>query len=37
MAACMGLVTTRILAGSYGRTWHVTPAGLRMLNEAETQ
>jgi hypothetical protein len=37
MASCMGFITTRIQAGSYGRTWHVTTAGLRMLNEVETQ
>lgn len=37
MAACMGLITTRIEAGSYGRTWHVSTAGLRMLNEVETE
>jgi hypothetical protein len=35
MAACMGLITTRIQAGTYGRTWHVTAAGLRWMNETE--
>lgn len=37
MAASMGLITTRIQPGVYGRTWHVTALGIRMLNEMETQ
>ena len=37
MAACMGLITTRIGAGTYGRRWLVTTAGLRMLHEVETE
>jgi hypothetical protein len=35
MAACKGLITTRLSNEVYGRTWHITTAGLRMINESE--
>lgn len=35
MAACKGLITTRLKDNVYARTWHITTAGLRMLNERE--
>lgn len=35
VAACKGLITTRIKDNVYARTWHITSAGLRMLNERE--
>lgn len=31
MAASDGFLTTRLAAGLYGRTWQITPAGLRHL------
>ena len=36
MAACKGLITTRITEDTYGKTWHVTAGGMRMINEMET-
>jgi hypothetical protein len=35
IAACKGLITTRISADVYGRNWIITAAGLRMINESE--
>lgn len=37
MAACKGLITTRVKSEVYGRTWHVTTAGLRTINESEDE
>lgn len=31
MAASDGYLTTRVAAGLYGRSWQITPAGLRHL------
>jgi len=35
LAACKGLITTRVGIDVYGRTWLVTHAGLRYINESE--
>lgn len=35
MAACKGLITTRISSAVYGRRWLITAAGMRMINESE--
>lgn len=33
MAASIGLITTQITPGTYGRDWRVTTKGLELLNE----
>lgn len=35
VAACKGLISTRIDRGVYGRTWLITAIGLRYINESE--
>jgi hypothetical protein len=35
LAACKGLITTRISNGVFGRTWRITAIGLRLINESE--
>jgi hypothetical protein len=37
MAACKGLITTRIDKGLYGRTWLITAVGMRLINESEVK
>lgn len=35
LAACKGLITTRISNSVFGRTWRITAVGLRLINESE--
>jgi hypothetical protein len=35
LAACKGLITTRISKDVFGRTWRITAMGLRLINESE--
>jgi hypothetical protein len=35
MAACKGLITTRIERGLYGQRWLITSVGMRLINERE--
>lgn len=35
MAACKGLITTKIKGNQYGHLWRITRTGLQMLNESE--
>lgn len=37
MAACKGLITTRVDRGVYGRVWLITSLGLRFINESEAK
>lgn len=37
MAACKGLITTRISRGLYGQRWLITAVGMRLINEKDTQ
>lgn len=37
MAACKGLITTRVASGVYGRAWLITAIGLRYINESEVK
>jgi hypothetical protein len=37
MAACKGLITTRVDKGVYGRVWLITAIGLRYINESEVK
>jgi hypothetical protein len=35
LAACKGLITTRIDRGLYGHRWLITAVGMRLINERE--
>ncbi|WP_283842039.1 hypothetical protein [Bradyrhizobium sp. KB893862 SZCCT0404] len=35
MAACKGLITTRIGGNVYGQKWLITVTGMRFINESE--
>jgi len=35
MAACEGLITTKVSPGIYSSEWRVTAKGLHLLNESE--